>query len=147
MKKFQYENYSSWRTCGTFLTFLELTFLKKKKKNSVCIRVEKVSRTISSYSRISERYIRYKIRLFEFIAKDPFPSLPINGTTTPSTPTYSKTCEKPLRATLITLIAMKSNHRSRFEELVEREEDRKRGKEGTSDDKERRVFGSRTRLE
>lgn len=30
----------------------------KKKKNSVCIRVEKVSRTISSYSRISERFVR-----------------------------------------------------------------------------------------
>lgn len=121
MKKFQYENYSSWRTCGTFLTFLELTFLKKK--NSVCIRVEKVSRTISSYSRISER--------FEFIAKDPFPSLPINGTTTPSTPTYSKTCEKPLRATLITLIAMKSNHRSRFEERREggRQKERERRNE------------------
>lgn len=145
MKKFQYENYSSWRTCGTFLTFLELTFLKKKKNKTPY--VYELKKLVARFRVISERYIRYKIRPFEFIAKDPFPSLPINGTTTPSTPTYSKTCEKPLRATLITLIAMKSNHRSRFEELVEREEDRKRGKEGTSDDKERRVFGSRTRLE
>ena len=146
MKKF-HENYSSWRICQTNfpLIFLNPNFsveslyrMEIKIIHPSSIRAEKVSWMLARFRVIHRKISTRFVRIYR--KRSLFPFMPTN-TIPPTPPTYSKTSQKPLRATLITFIAMKSNHRSRFEELVEKEEaakERERGGGGTSDDRRKR---------